>query len=147
MKRTVILFLSIVSMLISTVSISVIGYAEGVTEPVNEDFIDEYIEPDHTQAFYFYLNNSQHQVKWYWWYVYTDTRVKFLTDVLEREYPENHTVSSYSYTGNNYHSGTKHYFEYAGYCEKCSGRVTKWVSGNCLGNGHIEPFSGGSVSK
>ena len=138
-KTAIILFLTL-CLLISAMPLS--AFAEETMEPVNEDPVDENIEPHHCEAFYTYLDNSQHQVKVYWYYIDTMTGTVFLTSMLAREYLDRHSVSSYSYSGNNYHSGTRHYFEYSGYCTRCGGLITKWESAACPGNGNcIAPFS------
>mgnify|MGYP000163848013 CR=1 FL=1 len=59
------------------------------------------------------------------------------------ETKEYHSMSGYSYTGNNYHSGTKHYFQYERHCTTsgCGHTETKWRSANCSGGNHILPLS------
>ena len=56
---------------------------------------------------------------------------------------ENHVYNVLgSYTGNNYHSGTRHYFEYQLKCV-CgySNGSTRWKSAYCAGGNHISPVS------
>ena len=56
--------------------------------------------------------------------------------------PVSHTLN-YSYTGNNYHSGNRHYFEYTPYCTVC-GFINPnniWRSGYCSGGTHISPLT------
>lgn len=56
-------------------------------------------------------------------------------------YSESHYNYAYSYNGNNYHSGTRHYFEYNIKC--VCGRIigTVWRSAYCPGGSHIAPLS------
>ncbi len=44
-----------------------------------------------------------------------------------------HTFTSYSYSGANYHSGTKHYFEYARSCIYCGHRDSYYNNVSCSG--------------
>jgi len=47
-----------------------------------------------------------------------------------------HTMSSYSYTGNNYHSGSLHYVRYEHSCLQCGRTTGYWDHYSCPGNGH-----------
>ncbi|MDF2845682.1 MAG: hypothetical protein K0R00_4108 [Herbinix sp.] len=53
---------------------------------------------------------------------------------LSHEYP------SYSYSGYNYHSGTKHVFEFARYCTYCSHRDSYTTTRSCSGPPCIIPY-------
>lgn len=50
---------------------------------------------------------------------------------------ESHGSLKYQYTGSNYHSGDRHYFQYGCYCAcgHCTG--TEWRSKSCIGSGHV----------
>lgn len=49
--------------------------------------------------------------------------------------PESHVITSI-YTGNNYHSGTRHYAQYKDLCTWCGHVSYHWTSFSCPGNGH-----------
>lgn len=52
-------------------------------------------------------------------------------------FEENHSYSGWTYTGTNYHSGSKHYFEEKGSCV-CGATTTRTIAYDCPGNGvHI----------
>lgn len=52
-----------------------------------------------------------------------------------------HVFTSYSYTGYNYHSGTKHTFEYARYCSYCSHRDSYTSTVSSSGPPCVIPYS------
>lgn len=54
---------------------------------------------------------------------------------------ESHNMGAYTYTGNNYHSGSKHYLEYSARCIQCGHYETKLESYSCPGNPCILPQS------
>lgn len=59
-------------------------------------------------------------------YVY-DSQIYYI------RYRPSHTYS-YTYTGNNYHSGTYHYYEYAYVCNYCGSKTdATWTSVSCSG--------------
>lgn len=64
------------------------------------------------------------------------------SDIEYIYYKQNHNASI-EYTGNNYHSGSKHYAEYriTGSCSACGARGTYWTYYNCSGNPCITPNS------
>jgi len=138
MKRTAILLLLAFCMLISTLPLS--AFAEETTEPVSEDPIDEIIEHHHSDVVYVYKNQQQHDVylhEFYW-----DNTTGTIFDSYHEEYQrtENHYPANYVYTGTNYHSGNRHYFQYSRYCKQCDYTIIKWESASCPGNGHcIDP--------
>ena len=138
MKRTAILLLLAFCLLISTLPLS--AFAEETTEPVTEDPIDEIIEHHHSEVVYIYKNQQQHDVylhEFYW-----DNTTGTIIDSYHEEYQrtENHYPANYVYTGNNFHSGNRHYFQYSKYCKQCGATITKWESAICPGNGHcIDP--------
>ena len=47
-----------------------------------------------------------------------------------------HSMTSYSYTGSNYHSGKYHYVRYERSCVQCSYSDGYWDHYLCPGNGH-----------
>ena len=140
MKRTAMLFFMALCLLISTMSLTV--YAEETIEPIDEDPIDEIIEHHHSVVVYIYKNQQQHDVylhEFYW-----DNTTGQIFDSYHEEYQrtENHYPSNYVYTGTNYHSGDRHYFQYSKYCNQCGATVYNWESVSCLGNGYcIGPYA------
>ena len=55
---------------------------------------------------------------------------------------KSHTMSSYAYNYNNYHSGTRHYAEYSRSCNQCGYTESYWDDYPCPGNGNcIFPMS------
>ncbi len=53
---------------------------------------------------------------------------------------ESHSLKEIGYTGNNYHQGTKHYFEYQYQCSQCGYTKTQYKSYSCPG-----PTGGGCI--
>lgn len=49
---------------------------------------------------------------------------------------QSHSTGSYSYTGNNYHSGKYHYVRYEKNCSLCGYTEGYWDHYSCPGNGH-----------
>lgn len=62
-------------------------------------------------------------------------------DINEEEKSEEHVKGTFSYTGNNYHSGSRHYFEYEGSCILCDQPLSEWRFYSCPGNPCILPQS------
>ncbi len=57
-------------------------------------------------------------------------------------YQKNHSSTTYTSTGNNYHSGSLHYYEYGDKCNSCGAFSNrKWVSRACSGPPCPSPFS------
>ena len=138
-KTAIILFLAL-CMLISAMPLS--AFAEETMEPVNEDPIDEVVEHHHSVPVYYFLNEQQHDVYLHEYNWDNLTGVIFDSHHEEYQRTENHYPSSYVYTGNNYHSGNRHYFQYSKYCHQCKTTILKWESAACPGNGNcIAPFS------
>ena len=46
------------------------------------------------------------------------------------------TMTSYSYTGSNYHAGNYHYIRYERHCVQCGHSTGYWDHYSCPGNGH-----------
>lgn len=145
-------FLSIIMLsfclFISVFCFSENSYADETELPVAEDLIAKGYEPDHLEPFYEYIDNTQHAINWYEMFYNADLHVWLQNGKTDHIDYEGHTVSSYSYTGTNYHSEARHYFLYSGVCSKCGGTITRWSSGKCPGNGHcIAPLNVPSASE
>lgn len=58
-------------------------------------------------------------------------------------YSSQHADTVYGLTGNNYHSGNRHYYEYGYLCSNCYEVIgeTTWESMPCTGNTCVEPWS------
>lgn len=135
MKRilSVLLFAALISA--SFCSFTERSFAEEIETPVLEDDIDENWEVHHLEPVYTYIDNSQHKIDWYIVFI-NDLGEYMMNGVIDQTSYASHMVSNYSYTGQNYHSGTRHYFQYGGTCSKCGGFITYWMDAFCPGNGN-----------
>ena len=70
------------------------------------------------------------------WYLYRPMKQKdYDSSIYYILFKSAHSYT-HSYTGNNYHSGSKHYYEYADICTGCSDQkanTTTWSVINCSG--------------
>jgi hypothetical protein len=63
------------------------------------------------------------------------------SDIYYIIYQENHIIS-YNWTGNHYHSGSQHYYQYADVCNSCGEIVfSEWVKFPCPGTTCVTPWS------
>lgn len=68
--------------------------------------------------------------------------ITYDSDIIYISYRDEHGSTTGTWTGNHYHSGTKHYYEYDYVCNDCGEFVrTAWTSLNCTGAACIMPWS------
>lgn len=66
--------------------------------------------------------------------------VTYDSNILYLSYKSDHGNTSYVYTGEHYHSGSRHYYLYAYVCNNCGDRVsTVWTSSPCSGPPCVVP--------
>lgn len=58
---------------------------------------------------------------------------KYVDEFCTLCYGHDHNLTNNNLTGNNYHSGTKHYYEYIGLCAGCGESIYFWESQSCSG--------------
>ncbi len=90
---------------------------------------------DHYDYSYMGINESQH------YKIITPVKYCSVTGCTEVKLgdsslvTESHSMSSYSYTGDNYHSGKYHYIRYERSCYQCGYSDGYWDHYSCPGNG------------
>lgn len=66
--------------------------------------------------------------------VYHEPSITYDSDVMYLSYKTTHGDTIYEWTGEHYHSGVKHYYQYTYTCEDCGTVVeTVWISEVCSG--------------
>lgn len=64
------------------------------------------------------------------------------SDIYYLVYKKNHGSTTYTWTGNDYHSGTLHYYEYGDKCDDCGVFTTSvWTTEPCSGPPCVTPWS------
>ncbi len=75
------------------------------------------------------LNSSTHRVTIEVWYKCSCGDLDYDTST----YTASHVFPAYQYSGYNYHSGSKHYFEMARYCNYCNYKDAYFSERSCSG--------------
>lgn len=76
-------------------------------------------------------------------YEYTDSSTHTRTcQYCGETTQETHTLSGGTYTGNNYHQRSLHYYQYTAACTVCGGTVTYWSGTLCMGPPCLVPDTG-----
>ena len=113
--------------------------SEPVEPETNLEGFRDY-QPDGGDVIYVFKDFDSHDV-YFRQHFYDPTIGAHLYGATEFLRTESHTPGGSTYTGNNYHSGTKHYFQYRRTCSHCTPVFYQWISANCPGNGHcISPL-------
>ncbi|MBQ7341373.1 MAG: hypothetical protein IJW41_04325 [Oscillospiraceae bacterium] len=72
--------------------------------------------------------------EWYDSQGYHDGFVEYESELRFILYKSEHGSTTYKYTGQNYHSGTRHYYQYGDLCADCGKYTyTEWISSACSG--------------
>ncbi len=84
------------------------------------------------------FNNAPSNSVWWWDEKYDGTYrqggVSYDSDIIFMLYKSQHGTTTYKYTGQHYHSGTRHYYQYGDLCADCGKYTyTEWISTACSG--------------
>lgn len=143
-----IISLLIVTLLVFVPAFSGQIYADSLDYPEQEPIDEEIIEHFKDEVFYTNCTATTHEVWTREILINTVTGALIATNNVTYLRTESHHFSPLSYNMNNYHSGSKHYFQYSKYCYECNYTCSEWHSGYCPGNGHcIAPMSIGPLSE
>lgn len=73
---------------------------------------------------------------------YHEPTITYDSDLRYLSYKSSHGDTTYTWTGEHYHSGTRHYYLYAYVCDDCGGYAsTVWPSTPCAGPPCATPWS------
>lgn len=98
---------------------------------------NSYITSAHTHVYTFSFRDTTYEASGS-----TSHRIKVITiykctcgdmQYTETDSTASHVFPAHSYSGYNYHSGTKHIFEFASYCNYCSYRDSYTTTRSCSG--------------